>query len=74
LIYQGNNDELHFSERWFHGRLAGGRNEAEELLRRYSELGDGTFLVRNSHIFIGDYSLSFWQVDNQPPNFAEISF
>ncbi|CAG5116488.1 unnamed protein product, partial [Candidula unifasciata] len=26
-------DELHFSEKWFHGRLEGGRKRAEELLR-----------------------------------------
>ncbi|XP_059470095.1 1-phosphatidylinositol 4,5-bisphosphate phosphodiesterase gamma-1 [Neocloeon triangulifer] len=57
----GNNDELHFSEKWFHGRLADGRKEAEDLLKTYSHLGDGTFLVRNSHIFVGDYSLSFWR-------------
>ncbi|KAI5735456.1 hypothetical protein M8J77_018535 [Diaphorina citri] len=54
------NDELHFGEKWFHGRLSGGRAEAEDLLRRYSHLGDGTFLVRESETFIGDYSLSFW--------------
>ncbi|KAF4530490.1 hypothetical protein B566_EDAN018590 [Ephemera danica] len=52
-------DELHFSEMWYHGKLAGGRDEAEALLQRYSYLGDGTFLVRYSHTFIGDYSLSF---------------
>ncbi|KAF4520293.1 hypothetical protein B566_EDAN004352, partial [Ephemera danica] len=54
-------DELHFSEMWYHGKLAGGRDEAEALLQRYSYLGDGTFLVRYSHTFIGDYSLSFWR-------------
>lgn len=55
------NDELHFSEKWFHGKLSGGRAEAEELLRKYSSLGDGTFLVRESETFVGDYSLSFWR-------------
>lgn len=54
------NEELHFSERWFHGRLPEGRKEAEQLLRTYSHLGDGTFLVRASVTFVGDYSLSFW--------------
>jgi phosphatidylinositol phospholipase C gamma-1 len=54
------NDELHFSERWFHGKLAGRRAEAEILLKKYSYLGDGTFLVRESETFVGDYSLSFW--------------
>jgi SH2 domain. len=40
--------------------LAGGRVEADTLLRKYSYLGDGTFLVRESETFVGDYSLSFW--------------
>ncbi|XP_058803649.1 1-phosphatidylinositol 4,5-bisphosphate phosphodiesterase gamma-1 [Phymastichus coffea] len=55
------NDELHFGEMWFHGKLARGREEAEELLRRYSHLGDGTFLVRQCVTFVGDYCLSFWR-------------
>ncbi|XP_011505251.1 PREDICTED: 1-phosphatidylinositol 4,5-bisphosphate phosphodiesterase gamma-1 [Ceratosolen solmsi marchali] len=55
------NDELHFGEMWFHGKLANGREEAEELLRRYSHLGDGTFLVRQCVTFVGDYCLSFWR-------------
>lgn len=54
-------DELHFGEKWFHGKLIGGREEAETLLRAYSHLGDGTFLVRESVTFVGDYSLSFWR-------------
>ncbi|XP_046996756.1 1-phosphatidylinositol 4,5-bisphosphate phosphodiesterase gamma-1 [Schistocerca americana] len=55
------NDDLHFSEKWFHGKLASGRTEAETLLKDYSHLGDGTFLVRESETFVGDYSLSFWR-------------
>lgn len=55
------NDELHFGENWFHGKLAGGREEAENLLKQYSHLGDGTFLVRESVTFIGDYCLSFFR-------------
>ena len=54
------NDELHYGEEWFHGKLPGGRDEAKELLRAYSRLGDGTFLVRESETFVGGYSLSFW--------------
>lgn len=27
---QASNDELHFGENWFHGKLSGGRNEAEK--------------------------------------------
>lgn len=53
-------EELHFGEKWFHGRLAGGRQRAEQLLHAHAHLGDGTFLVRESDTFVGDYSLSFW--------------
>lgn len=38
------NEELHFSEKWFHGKLAEGRKEAEQLLRAYSHLG-GYFFI-----------------------------
>ncbi|CAH1986383.1 unnamed protein product [Acanthoscelides obtectus] len=55
------NEELHFGEKWFHGRLAKGREEAEQLLKAYSHLGDGTFLVRASVTFVGEYCLSFWR-------------
>ncbi|XP_013381403.1 1-phosphatidylinositol 4,5-bisphosphate phosphodiesterase gamma-1 [Lingula anatina] len=55
------NEELHFSEKWFHGKLEGGRRRAEELLNEYAVLGDGTFLVRESDTFVGDFSLSFWR-------------
>ncbi|XP_023013479.2 small wing phospholipase C gamma 1 [Leptinotarsa decemlineata] len=55
------NEELHFSEKWFHGRLPGGRVEAEQLLNAYSYLGDGTFLVRTGGTFIGEFCLSFWR-------------
>ncbi|KAJ3660815.1 hypothetical protein Zmor_005246 [Zophobas morio] len=55
------NEELHFSEKWFHGKLAKGREEAEQLLKTYSHLGDGTFLVRASVTFVGEYCLSFWR-------------
>jgi len=53
--------ELHFGEEWFHGRLSGGRERAKEILQQHGPtLGDGTFLVRKSGNFVGDYSLSFW--------------
>ncbi|XP_013179186.1 PREDICTED: 1-phosphatidylinositol 4,5-bisphosphate phosphodiesterase gamma-1 isoform X2 [Papilio xuthus] len=54
-------DELHFGECWFHGKLTGNRQEAEDLLKAHSHLGDGTFLVRESVTFVGDYCLSFWR-------------
>ncbi|XP_048385291.1 1-phosphatidylinositol 4,5-bisphosphate phosphodiesterase gamma-1-like isoform X3 [Stegostoma tigrinum] len=62
-----NNNDLHFSEKWFHGKLGGGRDGrqiAEKLLHEYcTETGgkDGTFLVRESETFVGDYTLSFWR-------------
>ncbi|KAG8536057.1 hypothetical protein GDO81_027189, partial [Engystomops pustulosus] len=55
-----NNNELHFGEKWFHGKLGGGRDGrhiAEKLLHEYcTETGgkDGTFLVRESETFVGD--------------------
>ncbi|GJQ70950.1 small-wing [Trypoxylus dichotomus] len=65
LLNRSRNDvsmeELHFSEQWFHGRLPRGRAEAEQLLKQYSYLGDGTFLVRASFTFVGEYCLSFWR-------------
>jgi phosphatidylinositol phospholipase C gamma-1 len=48
---------LHFAEQWFHSNL--GRESAERLLRENAHMGDGTFVVRASQTFIGDYSLSF---------------
>jgi phosphatidylinositol phospholipase C gamma-1 len=57
-----NEEELHFSEKWFHGRLKGGRNAANDLVQKYASVhGDGTFLVRESENFVGDYTISFWK-------------
>ncbi|KAJ3598848.1 hypothetical protein NHX12_032812 [Muraenolepis orangiensis] len=67
-----NNNSIHQTsappgvERWFHGKLGGGRDGrqvAEKLLQEYCEGGakDGTFLVRESETFVGDYTLSFWR-------------
>ncbi|XP_068175043.1 1-phosphatidylinositol 4,5-bisphosphate phosphodiesterase gamma-1-like isoform X2 [Antennarius striatus] len=61
-----NNNEQHCAERWFHGKLGGGRDGrqvAEKLLQEYCEGGakDATFLVRDSETFVGDYTLSFWR-------------
>ncbi|CAG0883545.1 unnamed protein product [Cyprideis torosa] len=58
---EGREEELHYAETWFHGNLKPGRAKAEELLRKNSDLGDGTFLVRESETFVGDYTLSFWR-------------
>ncbi|XP_010870757.2 1-phosphatidylinositol 4,5-bisphosphate phosphodiesterase gamma-1 isoform X1 [Esox lucius] len=61
-----NNNDQHCAESWFHGKLGGGRDGrqvAEKLLQEYCEGGakDGTFLVRESETFVGDYTLSFWR-------------
>uniref|UniRef100_A0A4W3IVT3 Phosphoinositide phospholipase C n=1 Tax=Callorhinchus milii TaxID=7868 RepID=A0A4W3IVT3_CALMI len=55
----------HFNEKWFHGKMGKeGRQKAEKLLQEVClETGgrDGTFLVRESDTFPGDYTLSFWR-------------
>lgn len=50
--------ELHYKAKWFHGKLASGRLDAEKLLLEYRG-ENGAFLVRESATFTGDYSLSF---------------
>lgn len=59
----GDQAELHFSEAWFHGNLEKGRESAEAMLKENAHMGDGTFIVRKSQTFIGDYSLSFLRKD-----------
>lgn len=62
--------DQHVTEKWFHGKLGAGRDGrqiAERLLSEYcSETGapDGSFLVRESETFVGDYTLSFWYTAN----------
>ena len=58
-LVTGDQSELHFSEAWFHGNLERGRETAEKMLLENAHMGDGTFIVRKSQTFIGDYSLSF---------------
>jgi len=55
-----NSEELHYGEKWFHGKVPNGRTVAEELMHSYSSLPDGAFLVRESDTFVGEVSLSFW--------------
>ena len=50
--------EMHYKEKWFHGKLTNGRIDAERLLANYHG-ENGAFLVRESPTFTGDYSLSF---------------
>ncbi|XP_046895534.1 LOW QUALITY PROTEIN: 1-phosphatidylinositol 4,5-bisphosphate phosphodiesterase gamma-1 [Hypomesus transpacificus] len=62
-----NGMDQHVTEKWFHGKLGAGRDGrqiAERLLSEYcQETGapDGSFLVRESETFVGDYTLSFWR-------------
>uniref|UniRef100_A0A8C7HNQ2 1-phosphatidylinositol 4,5-bisphosphate phosphodiesterase gamma n=1 Tax=Oncorhynchus kisutch TaxID=8019 RepID=A0A8C7HNQ2_ONCKI len=62
-----NGMDQHIAEKWFHGKLGAGRDGrqiAERLLSEYClETGapDGSFLVRESETFVGDYTLSFWR-------------
>jgi hypothetical protein len=51
------------SEAWFHGRRSEGRRTTERLLQEFCAVSggrDGTFLVRESDIFVTDFTLSFW--------------
>ena len=59
MMIEINSDLLNF--RWFHGKLPDGRKAAEMLLKQFNR-GDGSFLVRESTTFVGDFSLSFWYV------------
>uniref|UniRef100_A0A8C4F0J9 Phosphoinositide phospholipase C n=1 Tax=Dicentrarchus labrax TaxID=13489 RepID=A0A8C4F0J9_DICLA len=67
IIQVSNGMDQHVTEKWFHGKLGAGRDGrqiAERLLSEYClETGapDGSFLVRESETFVGDYTLSFWR-------------
>ncbi|GMR36192.1 hypothetical protein PMAYCL1PPCAC_06387, partial [Pristionchus mayeri] len=50
-------EEMHVTEEWFHGKCD--RQTAVTRLNEHLDKGNGVFLVRDSTIFIGDYSLSF---------------
>ncbi|XP_038662281.1 1-phosphatidylinositol 4,5-bisphosphate phosphodiesterase gamma-2 [Scyliorhinus canicula] len=60
-----NSTDRHFNEKWFHGKMGrDGRQRAERLLQEFcmETVGrDGTFLVRESDTFPGDFTLSFWR-------------
>ncbi|GCB72893.1 hypothetical protein scyTo_0006523 [Scyliorhinus torazame] len=60
-----NSTDRHFNEKWFHGKMGrDGRQRAERLLQEFcmETMGrDGTFLVRESDTFPGDFTLSFWR-------------
>ncbi|XP_067854198.1 1-phosphatidylinositol 4,5-bisphosphate phosphodiesterase gamma-2-like [Heptranchias perlo] len=60
-----NSTNRHFNEKWFHGKMGkDGRQRAEKLLQEFcmETVGrDGTFLVRESDTFPGNFTLSFWR-------------
>lgn len=45
--------------KWFPGQVISNRNQAEKILSVQAELGDGTFLIRESDTFTTSYTLSF---------------
>uniref|UniRef100_A0A1I8EYS0 Phosphoinositide phospholipase C n=1 Tax=Wuchereria bancrofti TaxID=6293 RepID=A0A1I8EYS0_WUCBA len=47
-------EEMHITEEWFHGKTD--RDMARIRLLEHKDKGNGLFLVRDSTIFIGDYS------------------
>lgn len=74
-----NGMDQHVTEKWFHGKLGAGRDGrqiAERLLSEYCmETGapDGSFLVRESETFVGDYTLSFWSGSSDLLTFYAVS-
>ncbi|ODM92959.1 1-phosphatidylinositol 4,5-bisphosphate phosphodiesterase gamma-1 [Orchesella cincta] len=54
-------EELHYSKKWFHGKVHGGVRAAED---RVKKLGvDGGFLVRQSDTYAAEYALCFLSQD-----------
>ncbi|PIO75742.1 Phosphatidylinositol-specific phospholipase C, Y domain protein [Teladorsagia circumcincta] len=49
-------EEQHITEEWFHGHCE--REEAKERILQHKHRGNGLFMVRDSNLFIGDYSLT----------------
>lgn len=49
-------EEMHVTEEWFHGRCE--RDEAKKRILEHKEIGNGLFMIRDSNLFIGDFSLS----------------
>lgn len=61
--------DLHFGEPWFHGKLKGGRVEAEQRLSAFNG-PEGSFLIRESDTYSGEFTLSFWR--QSKPNHVRI--
>ncbi|KAJ1349239.1 1-phosphatidylinositol 4,5-bisphosphate phosphodiesterase gamma plc-3 [Parelaphostrongylus tenuis] len=49
-------EEQHITEEWFHGHCE--REEAKIRILQHKSRGNGLFMVRDSNLFIGDYSLT----------------
>ncbi|KIH64517.1 Phosphatidylinositol-specific phospholipase C, X domain protein [Ancylostoma duodenale] len=49
-------EEQHITEEWFHGHC--GRDEAKNRLLEHKDKGNGLFMVRDSNLFLGDFSLT----------------
>ncbi|CAD6198775.1 unnamed protein product [Caenorhabditis auriculariae] len=49
-------EEMHVTEEWFHGRCE--RDDAKRRLLEHKSKGNGLYMIRDSNLFIGDYSLS----------------
>ncbi|CAI5442987.1 unnamed protein product [Caenorhabditis angaria] len=54
-------EEMHVTEEWFHGRCE--RDEAKKRILEHKDKGNGLFMIRDSNLFIGDFSLSILHDD-----------
>lgn len=50
-------EDRYEGEVWYHGKIK--REEAEKVLLEHQRLGNGTFLIRKSDTYKGEFSLSF---------------
>lgn len=74
-VYKDENmvhNELHYGETWFHGLIQ--RNESVAILYKHSNLGDGTFLVRESKTNIDDFTLSFLKGNDVHHSHIKLSY
>ncbi|EYC28492.1 hypothetical protein Y032_0007g3253 [Ancylostoma ceylanicum] len=55
-------EEQHITEEWFHGHC--GRDEARNRILEHKDKGNGLFMVRDSNLFLGDFSLTILHEGN----------
>ena len=60
IIIQMGVEDLHFSKKWFHGKIAGGLRVAEERVKNFGV--EGSCLVRQSESLPGEFALCFLYV------------